>query len=126
MAPGLLIDSVRKQMKAKTWMIQVKEMDHNFKCNSEIEEEKISNALGVIAGVWLRGDDTKDRKNPTPWDPADGTEMKMEYDAKAKKAVWTNWTTPARGAKKQGVTVQLSAADDTKFSFQVPGLDMSP
>lgn len=119
MGPGLLMDFVRKQMKAKTWIIHVKDMDHNFTYKSELEEERMSNALGVIAGIWLRGDVSSDPGNPTPWDPADGTEMNMHYDAAAQQAVWTGWTTPVEDSKKQTVAVQLSPADDSSLSFQL-------
>lgn len=112
MGPGLLMDNVRKQMKAKTWMIYVKDMEHNFSCKTELEEEKITNALGVIAGIWLRGDDRLDQENPTPWDPADGTEMKMHWDAATQQAVWSDWTTPVEDQKGQGFI-------DTSFSVQV-------
>lgn len=113
------MDFVRKQMKAKTWMITVKGMDHNFTCKTALEEEKITNALGAIAGVWLKGDDSPDPDNPTPWDPADGTEMKMHWDAETQQAVWTGWTTPDEDPKEQGLAVQLSAADDSKLSFRL-------
>lgn len=116
------MDFVRKQMKAKTWMITVKDMDHNFTCKTELEEEKISNALGIIAGIWLKGNDVSNPENPTAWDPADGTEMNLHYDAATKQAVWTGWTTRVEDtSSKQGVTVQLNAADDSKLSFQLQG-----
>lgn len=108
-------------MKAKTWMINVKDMDHNFTCKTELEEEKISNALGVIAGMWLKGDALSDPDNPTPWDPADGTEMYVHYDATTKQAVWTGWAKRTEDANKQDITVQLSAADDSRLSFQLQG-----
>ena len=119
MGPGLLVDSVRKQMKAKTWMIQVKDMDHNFTCKTELEEEKMCSALGVIAGIWLKGDDTLDPYNPTPWDPADGTELKIEWNAKTQQVVWNTWTTLAEDLHQQGVTVRVDSADDTKLKFQM-------
>lgn len=106
-------------MRAKTWMITVKDMDHNFTCKTELEEEKITNALGVIAGMWLKGDSWSEPDNPTPWDPAHGTEMKMHWDAATQQAVWTGWATPKEDPKKQGVTVHLDAADDSKLSFQL-------
>lgn len=106
------MDSVRKQMKAKTWMIYVKDMEHNFSCKTELEEEKITNALGVIAGIWLRGDDSLDQEKPTPWDAADGTEMTMYWDAATQQAVWSDWTTPEKSPKEQGFV-------ETSFSVQV-------
>lgn len=119
MAPRFVLDPVRKQMKAKSWLINVKDMDHNFStCETEAEEESMCNALGVIAGLWLKGDESVSSKSPTPWDPADGTDMNMHYDKEAQRVVWTGWTTPAGGPNKKGVTVQVSAADDTKLSFQ--------
>ncbi|KAL1883353.1 hypothetical protein Daus18300_000411 [Diaporthe australafricana] len=90
MAPGIVFNSIREKMKAKSWVINVKEMDHNFStCKTEAEEESMCNALGVIAGLWLKGDASADPKNPTPWDSADGTEMDVHYDKEAQKAVWT-------------------------------------
>ncbi|KAL2274253.1 hypothetical protein FJTKL_03511 [Diaporthe vaccinii] len=69
--------------------------------------------------VELSADDMSDPDNPTPWDPADGTEMNIHYDASTQQAIWTGWTTRVEDTKKQGVTVQLSAADDSKLSFQL-------
>lgn len=113
------MDFVRKQMKAKTWMISVKDMDHNFTCKTALEEKKITNALGAIAGVWLKGDDSSDPDSPTPWDPAHGTEMKMHWDTTTQQAVWTGWNAPEEDPKKRDVLVQLNAADDSKLNFQL-------
>ncbi|KAI7773281.1 hypothetical protein LA080_011359 [Diaporthe eres] len=45
--------------------------------------------------------------------------MNIHYDASTQQAIWTGWTTRVEDTKKQGVTVQLSAADDSKLSFQL-------
>jgi len=89
MGPEHIFDRVRKQMKAKTWCITVRDMDHGFKCPNE-QEEKLCNGLGVIAGCWLEGD-VSDLKNPVPWDTEHGTEMEMCYDEVEKMAVWSEW-----------------------------------
>lgn len=102
MGPELVIRPLRQQMKAKTWQITVQEMDHRFVCKTPLEETRICNALGVIAGIWLRGDvqahatssTASTATQSTPWDPADGTEMTMYYDEESGEAVWTGWTLP--------------------------------
>lgn len=112
MGPELALQPLRKQMKAKTWQITVQEMDHRFLCKTPLEEARICNALGVIAGIWLRGDiQTHATSSPTltatvstPWDPQDGTEMTMHYDATLQEAVWSGWTIP--GADKPQVNTE--------------------
>lgn len=102
MAPELALRPLRQQMKAKTWQITVMEMDHRFVCRTEEEESRICNALGVIAGIWLRGDVPANAMSgaastttaATPWNPLDGTEMTMHYDTTLQEAVWTGWTLP--------------------------------
>lgn len=91
MGPELIFGPIRKQMKAKSWQIKVKGMDHGFKFKTESEEERITSALGVIAGIWLEGD-VSDPDNPVPWNLEDGTEMAMRYDEKEDKAIWTGWS----------------------------------
>lgn len=56
MGPELTIQPLRRQMKAKTWQIIVQEMDHRFTVKDADQEAKICNAIGVIAGIWLRGE----------------------------------------------------------------------
>lgn len=109
MGPELALRPLRQQMKAKTWQITVQEMDHRFVCKTPKEEARICNALGVIAGIWLRGDvpanvtpsAASSTSAATPWNPMDGTEMTMYYDHDLEEAVWTGWTLP--GAAKPQV-----------------------
>lgn len=102
MGPEIVFRPVRQQMQAKTWQITVRDMDHNFNCKTELEEQKVCNALGVIAGLWLRGDAPGDSKGRCePRDAKDGTEMRMHWDAKKKEVVWTGWNSPADLQSKQ-------------------------
>lgn len=82
-------------MKVKARQITVQEMDHRFLCKDPLQEAKICNAIGVIAGIWLR-DDMQDQAKSvaaststvyTPWHPREGTEMTMYYDEELKEAV---------------------------------------
>lgn len=88
MAPEIVLRPVRQQMKAKTWQINVQDTDHNFNCPTELQEQKLCSVVGVLAGLWLRGDTSDGSQAGThPWDPEDGTEMLMHYDAEKKEAV---------------------------------------
>lgn len=90
MAPLPVFGPIRKEMKATSWQINVKDMDHGFKCETALQEEKLCSALGVIAGIWLQGD-MSDPEHPVPWSPEDGTEMEMYFDENQGKAIWTGW-----------------------------------
>lgn len=91
MAPELIFGPLRREMKAKSWCIYVNNMNHNFNCKSDLEERKICNAIGTFAGIWLNGDPENDN---TPWNPEDGTELGMAWDAKRGEVVWTEWQPP--------------------------------
>lgn len=88
MAPEIIFGPVRREMKAKSWCIYVQNMNHNFECKSNLEQQKICNAIGTFAGIWLNGDP---QGNNAPWNPADGTEIGMAWDAKRGEVVWTKW-----------------------------------
>lgn len=100
MGPELALQPLRRQMKARTWQLTVKEMDHRFQCKDGDQELRICNAMGVVAGIWLRGDAQAQAQvgsaasaavTYTPWDPAHGTEMSMSWDEGAKQVMWTGW-----------------------------------
>lgn len=40
-------------MKARTWIINIRGMDHNFNFKTGLEDDKMCNSLGVIAGTWF-------------------------------------------------------------------------
>lgn len=63
-------------------------MDHNFNCKSDLQEQKICNAIGTLAGIWLKGDP---EDNNTPWNSEDGTEIAMNWDEKRGEVFWTEW-----------------------------------
>lgn len=88
MDPEIVFGPVRREMKAKSWCIYVQDLDHNFNCKTPLQEQKICNTIGTIAGNWLSGD--TDNAN-TPWDPNDGTEKGMAWDAEREEVVWTKW-----------------------------------
>lgn len=88
MAPEIIFGPVRREMKAKSWCIYVQDMNHNFHCKSDLQEQKICNAVGTLAGIWLNGDP---EDNNTPWNAGDGTEVAMNWDAKRGEVVWTEW-----------------------------------
>ena len=100
-------------------MINVKDMDHNFNFKSELEEERMCNALGVIAGTWLGRNNSTGWDAPIPWDDANSTEVDLEWSQDRKEAKWDVWDWP--DARRKGVTVQVDAADDTKLAFNVEG-----
>lgn len=88
MAPEIVFGPVRREMKAKSWCIYVQDMNHNFHCKTDLQEQKICNAVGTFAGIWLDGDPEDNNK---PWNPEDGTEMAMDWDAQSGQVVWTEW-----------------------------------
>lgn len=53
-----------------------------------MQEQKICNANGTIAGIWLSGDVDNAK---APRDPNDGAEMAMVWDAVWEEVVWTKW-----------------------------------
>lgn len=117
MASGLLMNTVRKQMKAQTWMINVKDMDHNMNFKTDLEEEKMCNVLGVIAGTWLERNNGTGWDAPIPWDSANSIEMDLEWNKDSQEAQWEVWDWPA--ACQQGLMVRVDSVDDTKLSFNL-------
>lgn len=55
MSPGLLMDSIREQVKPQTLMISVMGTDHEFNFKSEFVEKKVYNDVGAILGTKLGG-----------------------------------------------------------------------
>lgn len=89
----------------------VQEMDHRFQVKDADQEAKICNAMGVIAGIWLRGDVEDVSTESTPWDPEHGTEMTMSWDEKAEQVVWTGWRKPDAKAAKVLEVVDIAGLD---------------
>jgi hypothetical protein len=117
MAPGLLMTSVCKQMKAQTWMINVKGMDHGFNFKSKLEAEKLCNALGVIAGTWLGERNGASWDDPVPWDADDSREMKLLWNKDLREVQLEVCRLPA--THQQGLTVRVDAADGSKLVFNL-------
>ena len=107
MAPEIIFGPVRREMKAKSWCIYVENMDHNFNnSKSALQQQKTCDAIGTLAGIWLNGDPDD---NNTPWNPEDGTEIGMAWDAKRGKMVWTEWQ-PLGDKPPQADIVQFDIA----------------
>lgn len=139
MGPEIALQPLRKQMKAKTWQITVQEMDHRFNTRTPEEAAKVCNAIGVIAGIWLRGEvesqpqiqfgrvkelankleggasalagATTAAAKTTPWDPEHGTEMTMSWDEAEKQVVWTGWRAAGSKADKKMEVNDIAGLD---------------
>ncbi|KAI0156386.1 hypothetical protein GGR57DRAFT_463302 [Xylariaceae sp. FL1272] len=93
MNPEPIFKSVREKMRAKTWVIHILKVNHGFTNLPGVAAElALSRCIGVIAGLWLRGDVSNPQK-PNSWDPADGTDMVMKWNDKTKQVEWTGWAT---------------------------------
>ena len=87
------LQSVRRKMKCKSWIVVVEGADHGMNMKSGVATQKVGEKTGEIAALWLEGCDENARGGRVVWD-VDGA-----------KVQWSGWVKESiNGSSDEGPT----------------------